>query len=295
NSARIVSIPPSTDMGPPSCSRRSRTYSIGSPLASVLFQGSSRGKVEEITCLCIGLIHCPNGSSDSGQYCDHSCQSRRPITVSVIGASDSAISSPSSAPKASNCQRWGFSTTPLAEWKRWAEVTRAMVVPFFRLGLSFDKTTLEPGTHRSRDDFSDRLVCPEVIGQPELAEYHCAHEVGDPCNSAAGDVEHVDRERRPLALTIREVHRGSRLPIRSSGDRSRAPTHFARAAPPLLDLLPALEPEFEGRHAELRVLRQQRDEPVDVIRFESGGVVHEQLFVIRIAMVGLISRSEERR
>src|SRR5699024_1871958 len=216
NSARIVSIPPSTDMGPPSCSRRSRTYSIGSPLASVLFQGSSRGKVEEITCLCIGLIHCPNGSSDSGQYCDHSYQSRRPITVSAIGASDSAISSPSSAPKASNCQRWGFSTTPLAEWKRWAEVTRAMVVPFFRLGLSFDKTTLEPGTHRSRDDFSDRLVCPEVIGQPELAEYHCAHEVGDPCNSAAGDVEHVDRERRPLALTIRVVHRGSRLPIRSS-------------------------------------------------------------------------------
>src|SRR5699024_3651180 len=52
--------------------------------------------------------------------------------------------------------------------------------------------------------------------------------------------------------------------------------------------------------AELRVLRQQRDEPVDVIRFESGGVVHEQLFVIRIALVGLISAhrssgAEERR
>src|SRR5699024_6269251 len=167
-----------------------------------------------------------------------------------------------SAPKASNCQRWGFSTTPLAEWKRWAEVTRAMVVPFFRLGLSFDKTTLEPGTHRSRDAFSDRLVCPEVNGQRELAEHHCAHEVGDPGDWAAGHVGTVDRDRRALALTSRVVHRGSRWPIRSSGDRPRAPTHVARAAPPLLVLPPALDPGFEGRHSELRGLREQRDEPV---------------------------------
>src|SRR5699024_11779979 len=97
------------------------------------------------------------------------------------------------------------------------------------------------------------------------------------------------RSKRDWSSDVCSSDLGSRLPIRSSGDRSRAPTHFARAAPPLLDLLPALEPEFEGRHAELRVLRQQRDEPVDVIRFESDGVVHEQLFVIRTAWVWTIS------
>ena len=127
-SDRTVSMPPTTLIAPPSCSRRPRTYSTGSPSIGVLFHGSSPDNVLETTCLRTGLRNAPNGSSVPGQNADHSCQSLRPMTTSVTGLIASVISAPSSGPNASNWNRFGFSTTPFTEQNRCAVVVRVMVI-----------------------------------------------------------------------------------------------------------------------------------------------------------------------
>src|SRR5699024_7966963 len=128
--------------------------------------GRSPVSVEVSTCLRTGLTHWANGSSAwVGQNPDHSCQSVRPSTRSVVVAVICCMDCISSGPNAWNCQRSACSATPLAVENRWAVIVRLMMAPPAGFWGPVERVLVARGSclHRGRRDGA-----AEMIGAAEI-------------------------------------------------------------------------------------------------------------------------------